>query len=273
MNIEFADITPSLGSRVHGLRLDEPLPPAIVDRLRAQLHTRGLLLFEDQDVDEPQQIRFATYFGKLSRQGPIQKSLPTGASYVSNKRADGAFGKGELGFHSDQCYYRYPMKAISLYGLDVTARGGETLFANTAFVVERLPEKLRETLKSHTARHTQDFANLDYGEAKKKEVSLDRVEFSHPAIARHPWSDADILMVNPLTTRSIVGLPEDESRAVIDEVHRHIADEEVVYRHVWKRRQMVIWDNLLLQHARSPFDDAETRTLRRCAIAHELDPA
>jgi alpha-ketoglutarate-dependent taurine dioxygenase len=273
MGLNFSEITPSVGLRVEGLRLDQPLTPDEIATLREKMHTFGLLLFEDQDLDEDKQLRFSRYFGKSSRQGPIQKSLATGASYVSNKRADGAFGKGELGFHSDQAYYQYPMKAICLYGMEVPSNGGETLFSNTAYVLSKMPPDLYRKLSTMEVRHTQDFATLDYGEAKQKEVSADRVEYVHPVIAKHPWSDAEILMLNPLTARNIVGMTAEESRPIIDEVHARVADPDVVYRHSWKPGQVLIWDNLLLQHARSPFDDAETRTLRRCGIAHELDPA
>lgn len=255
---------------VIGNEISRPLDEDTVRLLRSRMHEHGLLLFRNQQLDEEQQVRFALYFGRISKQGAIQRTAPA-ATYVSNVRDDGTFGKGELGFHSDQCYYAHPMKAIMLYGVEVPVRGGETLFANTAEVVRSLPPDLRAELAATKVRHEFDYGALEYGAQKMKQVEALKVAAEHPIVARHPWSDQMVLMANAATAVGVVGATPERSREIIRMLAARVADPAHVYRHKWEKGDLILWDNLLLQHARSHFDASERRTLRRCAIGNEQE--
>lgn len=267
MDIAFTPVTATLGVQVDGLDLSQPLDEATVALLRGKLHRHGLLLFRRQEIDDAQQLRFALHFGRISKQGAVQAASPP-VTFVSNVRADGTFGKGELGFHNDQTYYAHPMKAIMLYGLEVTARGGETLFVNTAEIVNSMSEEQRREFGALEVLHEFDYGALDYGDDKKKEVQALKVSAVHPVIAPHPWSDAKILMTN-INAKSIVGVTPERSRDLLQRLAALVDDPKRIYRHVWQKGDLILWDNLLLQHARSDFDTAERRTLRRCAIGNE----
>ena len=39
-----------------------------------------------------------------------------------------------------------------------------------------------------------------------------------------------------------------------------------MYRHVWRPRDVVVWDNIALQHAREVFDPKYKRHLQRVRI-------
>src|SRR5262249_38312728 len=149
-----------------------------------------------------EQMRFARLFGRISRQGAIQKAS-SGTTYVSNTRSDGTFGVGELLFHSDQCYYDYPMKAIMLYGIEVPQSGGETLFASTSRAYTRMPEGLKRRIENASVRHHFDYGALHYGDAKRKEVEAVKISAVHPIVSRHPQSGVPILMVNAQTVDRI----------------------------------------------------------------------
>ncbi|MEO8855452.1 MAG: TauD/TfdA family dioxygenase [Burkholderiaceae bacterium] len=270
MNLSFTPVTEKLGVRVDGCDLRKPLDDATISLLRKKMHHHGLLLFRDQDLTDEQQLRFALIFGKISKQGPIQKVAPD-ITFVSNTRSDGTFGKGELSFHSDQCYYAHPMKAIMLYGLDVPTAGGETLFVNMAEVVESMPDALRRELSHLKVRHELDYGLLDYGSEMKKNVEPSVIAAEHPVIAKHPWSEQMVLMSNTYTARTIVGASSERSTQILRQLDELVSDPQRVYRHQWKKGDLLVWDNLLLQHARSAFDPSETRTLRRCAIGNEQE--
>lgn len=264
-------LSPDVGQAVEGLDLSQDLPEETVQALRRLLHARGLLLFRDQRLDEVQQARLARRFGRFSRQGPVQKTSQA-VTYVSNTRVDGTFGKGELLFHSDQCYFAHPMKAIMLYGVEVARRGGHTLFTNTSRVLDRLPAATVQALRACQVRHQFHYGDVDYGQGVDAQVEKLTVSHVHPAIAPHPWSDQDIVMISQATATELIGVSLERSRALIDEVNQALADPAHVYEHHWRERDLVLWDNLLLQHARPDFDPNERRTLRRCALAHELEP-
>lgn len=264
-------LSPHLGYEVQGVDLAVSLAPGLRELLRGAMATRGLLVFRGQRLDEAQQLTFARAFGRISKQGPIQRSSPD-VTYVSNVRPDGAFGEGELAFHSDQTYFEYPMKAIMLYGIEVPNEGGETLFSSSAVVAERMPADLRERLAGRKALARLDYGALHYGAQKRHEVEGLVAEARHPAIAVHEASQQTIHMISPDTTKEIEGYSAEEAKELIERVSRIVASDELVYRHRWRAGDLVVWDNTLLQHARSPFESSARRTLRRCAIAHEREP-
>lgn len=263
-------LTPYLGYEVSGIDLTQPLAPQTQALLQGAMATRGLLVFHEQTLDEDQQIAFARLFGEISKQGPIQRLSPD-ATYVSNVRSDGTFGDGELKFHSDQAYFDLPMKAIMLYGIEVTEHGGETLFSNAAVAVGRLPAQLRDTLSRHKVLNRLDYRGLQFGPDVPAEVADFASEAWHPVLTRHRPSGQLIHMISPDTSQHLDGLSIPASHALIDEVHAIVADPEIVYRHPWREGDLLVWDNMLLQHARAPFPENSRRTLRRCAIGQDAE--
>ncbi|MGH7003074.1 MAG: TauD/TfdA dioxygenase family protein, partial [Alphaproteobacteria bacterium] len=182
--IQVLPLSPALGTEINGVdlaRLSDDDAEIVLRAFRGS----GLVLFRDQEIDDEQQVRLARRFGRISRQGAIQKAA-AGTTYVSNTRGDGTFGVGELLFHSDQCYYDHPMKAIMLYGIEVAAKGGETLFANTSRAYERMPAALKRRVEKLKVRHHFDYGALHYGDDKRKEIEATKVSAVHPVVGRHP---------------------------------------------------------------------------------------
>ena len=53
----------------------------------------------------------------------------------------------------------------------------------------------------------------------------------------------------------------------MDELSSYIERPDDVLRHQWKAQDLVVWDNIALQHARDTFDPAYRRHLRRTQIS------
>lgn len=114
-----------------------------------------------------------------------------------------------------------------------------------------------------------DYGRLDYGAKLKQEISADVEEARHPTIGVHEASGQEIHMISPDTSNKIEGYADAESEALIAEVAALVATSELVYRHTWRKGDLLVWDNTLLQHARTSFPSSARRTLRRCAIASD----
>lgn len=66
---------------------------------------------------------------------------------------------------------------------------------------------------------------------------------------------------------SIIGMPDDESQALIAELMAHSTQRKYEYRHQWKYGDMVIWDNRSVMHqANADYDMKELRRLYRIMI-------
>ena len=69
------------------------------------------------------------------------------------------------------------------------------------------------------------------------------------------------------TTAAVDGLDNADTGALIEELVTYIADPAVGYCHAWRPGDVIVWNNITLQHARTDFDARARRTLRRVPIA------
>ena len=46
-------------------------------------------------------------------------------------------------------------------------------------------------------------------------------------------------------------------------------DPSIIYEHVWRVGDLVMWDNLACLHARTDWPSEQRRTLRRCTVEGE----
>jgi alpha-ketoglutarate-dependent taurine dioxygenase len=86
-------------------------------------------------------------------------------------------------------------------------------------------------------------------------------------IYTHPRTGEKVLFLSQLWTHSIVGCAEDEGNALLDQLFAQLYSPERVYRHVWERHDLVVWDNISAQHAREAVKvGGQPRKLRRVTI-------
>jgi hypothetical protein len=159
------------------------------------------------------------------------------------------------------------LPAICLYAEEVTRTGGTTIFADTRKAHDRLPTDLRDRLAGLEAMHLYDYAN-DYGDHRFRVATAapEAPRATHPVVLPHATTGRPLLYVNRLMTDSIVGLGDAESEALLDELMTFFEGDEVRYVHTWRVHDLVVWDNLALQHGRTDFPPTERRCLRRVQI-------
>ncbi len=88
----------------------------------------------------------------------------------------------------------------------------------------------------------------------------------HPIVYPMPHTDQQTILVNELLTSHVVELPRDESEQLIQALFALIYADDNVYTHHWQTDDVVIWDNLALQHCRPVEMGLPTRRLRRQSI-------
>jgi taurine dioxygenase len=67
-------------------------------------------------------------------------------------------------------------------------------------------------------------------------------------------------------TSHVVGLPPEESEALIQELFSRLYADDNIYSHSWQTNDLIIWDNLALQHCRPAPMGSTTRHLRRQSL-------
>ena len=269
--LEFVPVWEFYGAEVRGLDLSSPLPEVVQTQLRGAFDRYGLLLFRGQQLTGDDQKRVGAMFGTISLQGENYKQSD-GTRYVSNVDADGLNKDGELSFHVDHSFYDTPLRAIMLYALEAPppGAGGETMFASMKLAYDALPATLRERVDALQALHCYDFdvsRNVRQSNRfREKDLGPISTRATHPVVLTHPRTGEKILFISRRHVDRIIGLEEAESEALLEELVTYIEEPSRTAKHHWRPGDLVIWDNMKLQHARTHFDPSHRRHLRRCQL-------
>jgi taurine dioxygenase len=268
-----------LGATVSGVSLNA-LPEGAFEQIRDLVHERGVVAVKNQDLGEPEQIRFARRFGELQRIF-IKEALSTDhpelffvSNIVENGKPKGSMDAGRF-WHTDGAYLAKPHNVSMLYAIEVPSKDGiplgDTDFIGMAAAYDALPEATKQRIDGLRALHD---VNHRYGRTETAQDMLKRTaQFppaSHPLAIRHPATGRRCLYLSEGYTCSIEGLPEEEGAALLKELCEHVQRPQFQYRHAWSPGDLLIWDNRSTLH-RANFDytPSQRRLMRRATVAGE----
>jgi taurine dioxygenase len=252
--------------------LRDELDAATFAQIRNAWHEHLVILLRDQELSEEDEVRFAEKFGPpaVIHTKQFVRNHPA-VMLISNIREDGkpigALPDGEMHFHTDQCHQERPAMASMLYAIEVPSSGGNTLFANGYTAYETLPTEIKRRIDGRKALNAYDY---DTASTKRGTRLAGGVpSYVHPVVRTHPATGRKALYVNRLMTVRIEGLPERESDELLDFLFDHQEQRELVYEHIWRPGDLLMWDNRCTLHARTDFSAAERRLMRRVTILGE----
>ena len=274
--IEIIPLSDAIGAEIRNVDLREPLTDAATHTIEQAWYDHVIVLFRDQDISLEQQKAFGENYGEIAirvRDGTTRAEREMGENVmlISNIRENGEqIGKlpdGEMMFHSDTPYVENPQKATLLYAIEVPTKGGETLFSNSYKVAETLPEDVKRRIAGRKALQIYDYNTDDVPTG-----NFDRAQhphFEHPIFRKHPETGRTSLYVSELMTDEIIGLPEGESRQLLQNLFEHQRRDEFVFAHAWRPGDLLMWDNRCSVHARNDFPSDQRRLLRRLTLNDE----
>jgi len=278
--ISVTKLHPLIGAEIGGVDLGRPLDAGTFRQIKDAWHDHTVLLFRDQDLSEDDQRRFASYFGSVAKRVP-PKAGASGVGdspewddmmLVSDKvdakgKALGTLGHGEMWFHTDKCYHRRPHRASFLYGLEIPSEGGHTKFSSMYAAYDRLPAELKRQLEGVMTLQGQQ-----YGVGRHIDVTLPLESTHHcrqPIFVTNPGSGRKALYVASQNTMWIEGMDRDASEELLQRLFAIAEDPDIIYEHVWRLGDLIMWDNLACLHARTDWPEHERRALRRCTVEGE----
>lgn len=236
--------------------LSRPLNSDEKQQLRALYARDGLLVFRGLDLSMEEQIELCRIFG------PVLDS-PYENFYVSNARQDGHLGVLELQWHNDVPYLPKPYLAAALHAIDVAPGATSTRFASGLRAYERLAPELRERIANLNALQVkQRFSDRSNRLSDLHPGDLCTV---HAVVRRQESTGRPYLFVNQNMTPAIIGVSPDDSDALLQDLFTALYVEADVYEHAWYPGDLVLWDNLAVQHSRGRIS-ADKRTLQRVSV-------
>ena len=275
------EVVPSgtpLGAEIKGVDVTK-IDAAHFTAIRQALHDHQVILFRDQDIDDPQFLEFARFFCEIDmpRKTRIDND-PWIPEYpeiivVSNLRDDdgkamGALGAGEAFWHADMTYLDEVPLASLLYALEIPDHGGETGFSNQCMAFETMPDDLLSRIAERELVH--DHVHNSTGAVtpnwEEQDSPLETPGAHHPIVVHHHATGRKHLMLGRRPHALITGMEIEESEALLDELWAHATQEKFVWRHDWKAGDLIVWDNWCTLHHRNPFDDSQSRIMHRTQI-------
>jgi taurine dioxygenase len=278
--IEARPLSAHIGAEVVGVDLSKPVDPAISQELYALWLKHLVLLFRDQNLGQEELLRASECFGrvgKLSRPKEFRPkgfdSLLDGIMLISNIRENGvpigSLPDGEMHFHHDMLHAEIPHKGTLLYSVEIPSVGGNTLFANGYAAYDALPAELKAKLEGCKSINHYNYGSVQRGDQKGVAAFG---ESKHPVFRTHEETGRKAIYVNRLMTVGIDGVSAGEAEDMLSQIFQTSEKQEYVYEHVWRPRDLLVWDNRCSMHARTDFSAGERRLMLRTTIEGGVRP-
>ena len=276
MSVTITPLEPRIGAEVRGLDLTAPIPDEDFARVRQAFYDHDVIVIRGAAFGDEDHIRFSARFGELKKLsydaylGDRRPEIFVVSNIKENDRYIGAHDAGMF-WHSDGPFLPKPHGPSALHALEVPVGDdgralGDTQFASTAAAYDALPDSMKKRLEGLQAVNSMlrrfelaERSGVKESSATKHSRAAEQ-EAVHSVVRVHPVTGRKCLFVSDGYTTRILGLPEDESKALIRELTDHIVKPEFCYTHNWQPNDLVMWDNCSAQH-RATFDYAPRRRL------------
>ncbi len=241
----------------------------------------------DKPLTDAQHIAFSRLLGPMER-GPTPKIAGTGLRVPHNEIIDQSnldqdgeiyrdgdrrlmFKRANRLWHTDMSFYAVRATYSLLSAHIVPPAGADTEFADMRTAYDALPEDMKTRIDGLTAEHCYWHSRkLGGGPEPTAEERKSRPPARHKLVHVHAGSGRKALYIASHATH-IVGWPEDEGRALLDELMALATRPQFVYSHKWRSGDVVIWDNLRTMHRATPFDDTTHRRDMRRTTCREAE--
>jgi taurine dioxygenase len=278
--LQIRPLSKHIGCEVKGIDLREPVGPTTASAIYHAWLDHAVLLFRDQDLSQEDLIRITGIFGEFAPLGRPAHTLPKGFAkilpnvmLISNIRENGetigALPDGEMLFHHDTIHRDEPHKATLLYSVEIPSYGGDTLFASGTAAYDALDPAMKRKLEGLKAVNYYVYNSVKRDDKQAVNAASQAV---HPVVRTHEETGRKALYVNRLMSVRIEGVQQAESDATLDFLFDHSEKSEFVYNHVWRKGDLIIWDNRCSSHARTDFPSDQRRLLLRTTVRGTCRP-
>jgi taurine dioxygenase len=275
--MKVTQLSPQIGAEVTGVDLRTPVDAETKHRLNAAVVDNVALVIREQDFTPQQFLAAVTLFGEPMEQHFTQYALAECplVHELSNRHKDksGKKIKHGAGWHTDHTNHVRPPKYTSLFAINLPSQGGDTEVVNMRAAYEALPDEVRQKIQGmKTVNVFQGSASERYsGQSADAQTERKPEPVLQPLVRTHPDSGAKALYFHPVKTENIVGMSATDTQALLADLLARSIKDEFIYRHKWRKGDMLIWDNRAAMHrACFDYDPNEFRLLYRMLVRGEV---
>lgn len=289
MAVTFKKLHPHIGAEVSPLDLRQVHDRPTLDALVGGMDEHGVLVFRDQPFTDAEQLAFAERFGGPLHVKPGVKAL--GKNRFDNdaiadignineaggiRAADDrrrAYSLANRMWHTDASFQDPAGRYSTLSARVIPPVGADTEFADMQAAYDALDAATKKQIEGLHIHHSIAYSRQLLGFEFSREELESLKGAVHPLVRVNPRTGRRSLYLAAHATR-VIEMPVPEGRLLLRDLTEHATQRQFVYRHVWKDRDLVIWDNLASMHRSTPFDDTtHRRELRRITTIDVEVPA
>lgn len=289
MTVQVSPFAAALGADIGGVDLRQPLSAEDRDAIRKAWLDNLVLRFRDQPMTDAQHMAFTRQFGDLefnpakliekqygvaTQTSGRKEDIPPEISVISNivedGKAIGGLGDGEAFWHTDSSFVDVPPAASLLRSLECPppSAGGATSFLNCYAAYDDLPAATKQRIDGLTMIHAATHSSG--GRAHKGFESVSDVSkvpgARQPMVRTHPETGKKALFLGRRINAYVLGLPVEESEALLDELWAHTTQAKYTWTQEWRVGDLVWWDNRCAMHRRDAFDPSTRRLMHRTQL-------
>jgi taurine dioxygenase len=284
MNFAVKALPGKIGAELTGLRIDSAIAPATSAALRQVWLDAGVVLFRGLGTSPEALLRLSRCFGELEVH-PIERFRLEGyPELIVLTNRDGPSGPvyefdgvpihGRIPWHTDLAFTTTPNAGALLRMVQKTATGGQTGWLDTAAAYDALDQATRDRIGALEAEYhfTATLSEMRFNNPGGVRVGPKRGDYphfppvAHPLVWTHPETGRKVLNVSTLNIRSILGLGQQESDALIRQLIDHTLQPRFQYIHEWENNDIMLWDNRRTMHCAFGHPVDEVRVVQRSTI-------
>ena len=289
MAVTFKKLHPHIGAEVSPLDLRQVHDRPTLDALVGGMDEHGVLVFRDQPFTDAEQLAFAERFGGPLHVKPGVKALGKNRfdndaiADIGNINESGgiraaddrrrAYSLANRMWHTDASFQDPAGRYSTLSARVIPPVGADTEFADMQAAYDALDAATKKQIEGLHVHHSIAYSRQLLGFEFSREELESLKGAVHPLVRVNPRTGRCSLYLAAHATR-VIEMPVPEGRLLLRDLTEHATQRQFVYRHVWKDRDLVIWDNLASMHRSTPFDDTtHRRELRRITTIDVEVPA
>lgn len=269
------------GARVLGADFSETPDAAMATRVHALIDEYSFVLFPGQSFDDdddrhmaftqalgqPEPSHLAKGEGRLEYFGTIGNVQKDG-TVLGNDHRKTKFLTGNNLWHTDASFKPVPAMLSINCAYECPSEGGETLFVSNRAAYGRLDRAEQARLEPMIGVHDYVFSRSKVSpDAVSPELAATLPPVRQKLVRRNPANGRKNLYIGS-HVREIEGMPEPESRALLDRLVAEATVPDAVYTHKWQPGDLVIWDNRCLLHCGAGYDaDKHRRYMRQTRVS------
>ncbi len=258
--LRITPLHPSLGAEVAGIDFSKPVDEPTRQALGQALADHLALVFHDQSLT-PAQYLAAAVFGPPMEQHYSQHHMPDvpliGLVWHRNGQ------RPAERWHTDHTNRERPPAATILYGVEIPSAGGETSVANMRAAYLALSPDERRRLES---LRTVNRLDGDHSDTRQEDRDKYDRPIEHPMVRTHPVHGSRAVYFH-IGKATISGMTPEASRAYMADLIERMIRPEIVYRHAWRKGDVLVIDDRATMHrAHGDYDRSQSRVLWRVIV-------